>query len=201
MSQIEYACKDAVFHFNKKHLEDETIPMWVLKFKGDTFYVNHVDCSVTWSTKETPDSSHTKGAIKVKHCHISIDDDNCAVIRPLTEEDKKRLNGKKQFTRVITSYGAKLKLAIDEIGTEVGPIKKAGGGCGTLWYITELYDYDQFYQLKFAMVGTDFRALAENEDYYKSYGSAAEDREYIDDEDEYVDDDDTDVDYESLYEN
>lgn len=200
MSQIEYACKDAVFHFNKKHLEDETIPMWVLKFKGDTFYVNHVDCSVTWSTKETPDNSHTKGAIKVKHCHISIDDDNCAVIRPLTEEDKKRLNGKKQFTRVITSSGSKLINAIEAIGIETGAVRRAGGGCGTLWFITELYNYDEFYQLKFAMAGTDFRALAENEDYYKSYGSAKEEDEYIDDDD-YVDSDTDDNDYESLYEN
>lgn len=200
MSQIEYACRDLVFHFNKKHLEDDTIPMWVVKMRGETFYVNHVECSVPWSTKETPDNNHTKGSIKVKNCLVVIDDSNTAVITLLTEEDKKRLSNKKQFIRVITSSGSKLINAIEAIGIETGAVKRAGGGCGTLWFITELYNYDEFYQLKFVMAGTDFRALAENEDYYKSYGSAKEEDEYIDD-DEYVDSDIDDNDYESLYEN
>ena len=64
--QIEYACKDLVFHFNKKHLEDETIPMWVVKTHGETFYVDHVSADIAWSTKETPNNSHTKGSIKFK---------------------------------------------------------------------------------------------------------------------------------------
>lgn len=56
-----------VFHFNKKFLEDPTIPMWVLKSRGKTHYVNHVDFKeVSFSTKETPDSSHTKGSIQVR---------------------------------------------------------------------------------------------------------------------------------------
>ena len=114
MSQIEYACKDVVFHFNKKHLEDNTIPMWVIKFRGETYYVNHVDCSVPWSTKETPDNSHTKGSIKVKHCLVVIDDSNTATITPLTEEDKQSLTKKKQFIRIITSFGSKLKKAIED---------------------------------------------------------------------------------------
>ena len=59
-SQIEYACKDVVFHFNKKHLEDETVPMWVLKTHGETFYVNHVTADMPWSTKETPDRKSTR---------------------------------------------------------------------------------------------------------------------------------------------
>ncbi len=197
MSQIEYACKELVFHFNKKHLEDDTIPMWVLKFRGETFYVNHVSCSVPWTTKETPDSNHTKGSIKVKNCLVIIDDSNTAIITPLTEEDKKKLGSKKQFLRIITSYGAKLKRAIEDLSIETGVIKKAGGGCGTLWFITELYNYDEFFQLKFALTGTDLRILKENEDYYKAYGSAPEEQEYVDDDDDYGSDDD----YESLYEN
>ena len=81
--QIEYACDDVVFHFNKKHLEDSTVPMWVLKTRGETYYVSHVDCSVPWSTKETPDNSHTKGSIKVKNVLLVIDPDNCATIKEL----------------------------------------------------------------------------------------------------------------------
>ena len=103
---VEYACKDVVFHFNKKHLEDQTIPMWVLKFHGETYYVNHVDCQVPWSTKETPDNSHTKGSIKIKDCLLTIDDDNCATISQLTVTDKVRLyNQRKDITRVIAKEG------------------------------------------------------------------------------------------------
>ena len=63
-----------MFHFNKKHLEDPAIPMWVLKTKGESYYVHHVDCNMSWSTKETPDNSHTKGSLKVKDCLLVIDD-------------------------------------------------------------------------------------------------------------------------------
>ena len=72
-----------VFHFNKKHLEDPEIPMWVLKCKGMTHYVNHVECNVPWSTKETPLNPSTKGSIKVKNCLLKIDDLNTAIMSPL----------------------------------------------------------------------------------------------------------------------
>ena len=87
MSQIEFECKDIVFHFNRKHLEDQTIPMWVLKFHGETYYVNHVECNVPWSTKETPDNPHTKGSIKVKNCLLQINDKNEASISTITAVD------------------------------------------------------------------------------------------------------------------
>lgn len=66
-------CKEVVFHFNKKHLEDPEIPMWILKAKGQTFYVDHVDCDKGWSTKETPDNPSTKGSLRVKKCILTID--------------------------------------------------------------------------------------------------------------------------------
>lgn len=41
--------------------------MWVLKTKGKTYYVEHVDFeNVSFSTKETPDNPHTKGSLKFK---------------------------------------------------------------------------------------------------------------------------------------
>jgi hypothetical protein len=59
---------EIIFHFNKKYLEDNTIPMWIIKAKGETYYVHHVDMEsgVGFSTKETPDNPHTKGSIKFK---------------------------------------------------------------------------------------------------------------------------------------
>lgn len=65
-------CKEAVFHFNKAHLTDPSIPMWVVKCKGQTHYVDHVDSEIGFSTKETPNNSHTKGSIKFKNCMVLI---------------------------------------------------------------------------------------------------------------------------------
>lgn len=66
-----------MFHFNKKHLTDPTIPMWVIKCRGDTYYVDHVEVSpgVGFSTKETPDNPHTKGSIKFKG-NLTIEENN-----------------------------------------------------------------------------------------------------------------------------
>lgn len=55
-----------VFHYNKKHNEDTNIPQWIIKVKGQTFYVNHLQSNVGFTTKETPDNSHTKGALQFK---------------------------------------------------------------------------------------------------------------------------------------
>lgn len=68
MKQITEKKEEIVFHFNKKHIQDSTIPMWVVKCRGDTHYVDHVDVlpGIGFSTKETPDNPHTKGSIKFK---------------------------------------------------------------------------------------------------------------------------------------
>ena len=57
-----------VFHYNKKHNEDANIPPWILKAKGESHYVHHVEIQpgVGFSTKETPDNPHTKGSLKMK---------------------------------------------------------------------------------------------------------------------------------------
>jgi hypothetical protein len=70
------------FHFNKAHLSDSTIPMWVLKLKGQTCYVSHVTSTAPWSTKETPDNPHTKGSLKFKRVVVSIDGGE-ATINPI----------------------------------------------------------------------------------------------------------------------
>lgn len=49
-------------------MSDSIVPMWTVKHKGETYYVNHldVDPGVGFSTKETPDNPHTKGSLKFK---------------------------------------------------------------------------------------------------------------------------------------
>ena len=57
-----------VFHYNKKHNENQSIPPWVIKHKGMTHYVHHLEVAdgVSWNTKETPDNEHTKAALKIR---------------------------------------------------------------------------------------------------------------------------------------
>ena len=59
---------------------DSNIPMWILKIKGITYYVNHVNANVGWSTKETPENLHTKGSLKFKNVDVIIDANNEATI-------------------------------------------------------------------------------------------------------------------------
>ena len=71
---------EIIFHFNKMHLQDANIPMWVIKAKGETHYVNHVDVDsgIGFSTKETPDNPSTKGSIKIKG-KLEIIDNNARI--------------------------------------------------------------------------------------------------------------------------
>lgn len=55
-----------VFHFNKHYLIDNSVPMWTIKCKGETYYVKHLESSIGFTTKETPDNKHTKGSIQFK---------------------------------------------------------------------------------------------------------------------------------------
>lgn len=142
--------------------------MWVIKARGETYYVDHVDCEVPWSTKETPDNSHTKGSIKVKQCLVTIYKDNTARISELTAADRERLLGKRSPIRVITSYGKTLREYLRQLEINHAGVLLFGGGCGTAWYVTELNSEEEFTMLTMAVPG--LRKLAPNEDYYQDYG-------------------------------
>jgi hypothetical protein len=55
-----------IFHFNKHYLVDNTTPMWVVKHKGKTYYVDHIDSEIGFRTKNTPDNEATKGSLQFK---------------------------------------------------------------------------------------------------------------------------------------
>jgi hypothetical protein len=148
--------------------------MWVLKFHGETYYVNHVECNIPWSTKETPDNSHTKGSIKVKDCLLQIDENNEAKILPITIIDKARIhNAKKGITRIVISEknfgGNKLRNILQERNIKHGPIKSIGGACTTTFYVTDIYNQSDVVYLALMLSDTDFRKLMPNEGYYKMY--------------------------------
>jgi hypothetical protein len=55
-----------VFHYNKAHNQDTSIPSWVIKHRGQTFYVHHFTSEVGFSTKETPDNEQTKASLMLR---------------------------------------------------------------------------------------------------------------------------------------
>ena len=157
-----------MFHYNKKHLEDQTIPMWVLKFHGETYYVNHVECNVPWSTKETPDNSHTKGSIKVKEVLLTIDNDNNANLTQLTIFDKIRLrNQKLGITRILVNYGGAMHKALVNKEFKHSPFKTISAPCSSTYIICDMLKKEE---VTFAMLKYEgFRIVKENEYYYKQY--------------------------------
>jgi hypothetical protein len=163
-----------VFHFNKKHLEDPTIPMWVLKFHGETLYVNHVDCEVPWSTKETPENPHTKGSIKVRDVLLTIDDANSATLTKLTIFDKVRLrNQRLGITRVIFSPHTDFHTALKNNEFRHSAFKIIQGACSSDFVICDLLDKKEL-TLAALKYSSQFRVLMPNESYYRSYDDTRE---------------------------
>lgn len=158
--------------------------MWVLKTHGETFYVNHVAANMPWTTKETPDNSHTKGSIKFKNVLLEIDEDNCATLGELTVYDKFRLrNQKLGITRVLFNWGSAMHKALLNKEFKHSTFKNVEGGCGTRFVVCDLLKKDEatWAALKYP---NGFRVLAANETYYKFYDSKEKWIEEIDEEDD-----------------
>lgn len=167
--QIEYKCKDLVFHFNKGHLADPTIPMWVVKAHGVTFYVNHVTSELPWSTKETPDNDKTKGSIKFKKCKLTIDtSDNSATISKLGIADAWLKHPRRQAGRIIMDNGGTMWAALKAKEFQHSKIKEVSGACGSSWAICDLLDEHEL-TLALLKYPNSFRILAPNEVYYVEY--------------------------------
>jgi len=181
---LEYKCSDVVFHFNKKHLEDPTVPMWVLKSHGVTFYVNHVDAEVPWSTKETPDNSHTKGSLKFKKCKLTIDEDNCATLSKLSLKDLLLSHPKVVHARVIADYEGAFHRALKVSEFKHSKIKEIGGDCGSSFIICDLLDKNEALLAAIKYAGR-LRILSPNEKYYQQYEQKCDYiNEYFEEEEE-----------------
>lgn len=137
--------------------------------KGETYYVEHVDANIPWTTKETPDNVRTKGAIKFKDCLVTISDDNCASLTVLTQHDIIRLrNQERGITRIMTSFYHDLVNILQKYNIKYGPIKNFRYGCGTRAYVCDILTASHMSIL--GMTFTDkYRVLMPNEHYYKAY--------------------------------
>lgn len=192
---IELACKEAVFHFNKKHLEDPTVPMWTVKALGKTYYVEHVTSELPWTTKETPGNNHTKGSIKFKDTLLQIHDDNSAEFKILTESDRSRIRAKqKGYVRIMFGWSTHQQIMqyLKDHGIRHTHTKQIRGSCSTLYYVCDIMHKNDIIMMQLGLPNM-FRQLQENEYYYKLYDDAELRKKNLseeEDEDAYEDDDD-----------
>ena len=158
--------------------------MWVLKTHGETFYVNHVDSNMPWSTKETSDNPHTKGSLKFKNVLLTIDENNSATLRELNIYDKFRLrNQKLGITRIMFRPHTDIHKALLKNEVKHSPFKTIEGACTTSFVICDILNKEEmtFFGLKYS---GQFRILMPNEGYYRAYDGK---EKYI--YEEYEDDD------------
>ena len=149
--------------------------MWVLKFHGETYYVNHVDAQLPWTTKETPDNSHTKGSIKFKNVLVTINEQNEATLTELSFFDKIRLrNQKLGITRIMFSPGSEIHKALQRNEFKHSPFKTISAPCTSQYIICDMLKKEE---VTFATLKYDsFRIVKENEYYYKQYDEVKDDR-------------------------
>ncbi len=138
-----------------------------------------MDCSIPWSTKETPDNNHTKGSIKVKNALLRIDDENNATLSELTILDKFRLrNQKLGITRIMFRPHSDMHKALLANEYKHSPFKYIRGACASTFVICDLLDRKQvtFAQLKYQ----DWREVKPNEGYYTEYDETRGDNISVD---------------------
>jgi hypothetical protein len=151
-----------------------------------------VDCEIPWSTKETPENSHTKGSIKVKDCLLKIDSDtNTATLSKLTLFDKVRLRNQRLGISRILFSDYSFEKVLKEEGVKYSPFKRIHGACHTAYTVCDILDKNDTMILALKYPGK-FRVLMPNETYYQAYDDKGlwEKLQRAFDEDEYGEDDD-----------
>jgi len=108
--------------------------------KGKTYYVDHVEANIPWTTKETPKNVRTKGALKFKNALLRLENGS-AKIDILTEEDKQRLDALMPV-RIAFHYKNELLWLLKHNGIEHGPCKNFKGHCGGNTFVIEIAKED-----------------------------------------------------------
>ncbi len=85
MHDQEAACPITVeapvvdFSYNRIHNQFEFMPRWLIRVKGKTYYVEHFDSQIGFSTREMTDPN-TKGMLRFRNARMVINSDGTAVI-------------------------------------------------------------------------------------------------------------------------
>ena len=133
--------------------------------KGKTYYVDHVEANIPWTTKETPLNVRTKGAIKFKNALLRLEEGS-AKITELTEEDRARLAALLP-SRILFYYKNEILWLLKHNGIEHKECKNFNGSCGTNLYVVELAQEDL--TMLALVYPNKFRVLTEDEIYYNMY--------------------------------
>ena len=72
-------CRNVDFHYNKGQIQFPFLPMWTLRVKGKSYYVDEVEANVPWTTRARASSS-TKGVLRFSKCRIVISKNKVAMI-------------------------------------------------------------------------------------------------------------------------
>lgn len=72
-------CRNIDFHFNKGHAEFPFLPLWTIRAKGRSYYVNEVTFDAPCTTKERASGS-TKGVLRFSRGNVMIDKGGKAMI-------------------------------------------------------------------------------------------------------------------------
>lgn len=142
MEDLAYiAYCDAIFHFNKKHLEDPSIPMWVIKTRGKTFYLEHISFQgIDFETKETPDNDHTKGSLKFKDVIFSMDHNKQGLITYADPDSMSKANAWRMTHegKIVLELDEpnEVKAAMKKNGIKHGPFTEVEGSCGSTFQYT-----------------------------------------------------------------
>jgi len=145
--------------------------MWVLKSRGKSYYIDHLEADLPFSTKETPDNPHTKGAIKFKNVHVTINEENVAQLRRATALDLQEQKEKDKPPIRVIADGVnltKLTEVVKKFKIQHDPIKKYGGECRDDFFVFDL-KRDQDFTLLSMATDVNIRLLNANEHYYTEY--------------------------------
>lgn len=78
---ITIEAKRVDFSYNRGHNEFAFLPRWIVKAKGQTFYVDHIDSKVGFNTRELDEGS-TRGMLRFNRCVVHISEERIATITP-----------------------------------------------------------------------------------------------------------------------
>lgn len=74
---LEVDARTVDVFYNRGHNEFEFLPRWVVRANGASYYVDHIDSTIPWSTREL-DSGSTKGMLRFRKTHLTISRDGIA---------------------------------------------------------------------------------------------------------------------------
>lgn len=70
------------FHFNKGHIQfPKILPRWMVKANGKTYYIEHMNAQMGFSTRELDEGS-TLGMLRFRNVAMTIDEDCVAHLNP-----------------------------------------------------------------------------------------------------------------------